>query len=281
MTSVFVVGSNQVRYIPSAAIASATTSKTGEFVLEGLSAGLYFVAATPPRPNDTPAAAPSAEFQRTFYPGAAQSDALAIRVAAEDAISGIDFPLLRGDLVSISGHVIRTESESRIGAFVVAGGSTRNVGVGADGTFSEPGLKPGRYTVWARAKTADGWEAAWETADAFADVPSLQLAMTKTAKISGRVMTADGTPLPIEGFRVVAAWTADGKDVDPMSRDQAEVAADGAFEIDGVFGDRTMRVIGLPAGWQIDRIATAGKRETNPLRLTSGERVEVTIVISR
>jgi hypothetical protein len=105
--------------------------------------------------------------------------------------------------------------------------------------------------------------------------------MTTTAKISGRVITADGTPLPIEGFRVAAEWTADGKAVDPMSRDQADVAADGAFEIDGVFGDRTMRVVGLPAGWVINRIVTAGKRETDPLRLTSRERVEVTIVISR
>jgi hypothetical protein len=94
-------------------------------------------------------------------------------------------------------------------------------------------------------------------------------------------MTIDGTPLPIEGFRVAAAWTADGNDVDPMLRDQAEVAADGTFEIDGVFGDRTIRMIGLPAGWVIDRIVTAGKRETNPLRVMSGERVEVTIVITR
>jgi hypothetical protein len=224
-------------------------------------------------------AAPSDEFQRTFYPGALETDAVAIRVALEDAISGIDFPLLRSDLVKISGQVIRAESDGRIEAFVVTAGSTRNLHVGTDGTFSAAGLKPGRYTVWARAKTAYGFEAAWETVDALADVSSLQLAMAAAAKIAGRVVTVDNAPLPIEGFRVAAAWTTDGKDIDPMSRDQAEVAADGGFEIDGVFGDRVMRVIGLPTGWAIDRIVIAGKRDTNPLRLMTGDRVELVIVI--
>jgi hypothetical protein len=168
MSSVFVVEPNQVRHIPSAAMSSATTSAMGEFVLEGLSPGLYLVSATPPRPKDTSGSPPSGGFQRTFYPGAPQTDAVAIRVALEDAISGIDFPLLRSDLVNISGQVIRAESDSGIELFAVTAESTRNLGAHADGTFSASGLKPGRYTVWARAKTAYGFEAAWESVDAFA-----------------------------------------------------------------------------------------------------------------
>src|SRR5688500_4551897 len=156
----------------------------------------------------------------------------------------------------------------------------RNLGIDSAGAYRAGGLKPGLYTVWVRAKTANGFEAAWETVDAFTDVPSLQLTMAPTATIAGRVMTVDGAPLPIEGFRVAAAWTAEGKDLDPIARDQAEVAADGTFEIGGVFGDRTIRVIGLPAGWEIERVA-GPQRAAEALRLTPGERVDIIVVIGR
>src|SRR5688500_15791512 len=156
----------------------------------------------------------------------------------------------------------------------------RNLGIDSAGAYRAGGLKPGLYTVWVRAKTANGFEAAWETVDAFTDVPSLQLTMAPTATIAGRVMTVDGAPLPIEGFRVAAAWTAEGKDLDPIARDQAEVGADGTFEIAGVFGDRTIRVIGLPAGWEIERVA-GPPRAAEALRLTPGERVDIIIVIGR
>lgn len=41
------------------------------------------------------------------------------------------------------------------------------------------------------------------------------------------------------------------------------MAADGTLKIDVVFGDRVMRVIGLPAGWEIDRVAAV----TNDTRI--------------
>jgi hypothetical protein len=255
------------------------TSATGEFVLDGLADGSYQVGAMPPPELDRSGRNVSA-FQTTYYPGAPREQAIAIRVTAADSIAGVDFPLLRGDLISISGRVVRTESDGRIEGFVVTGASSRGLVVESDGTFRVAGLKPGRYTVWVRARTPNGFEAAAETVDAFADVTSLQLPMSSTATIAGRVITVDGMPLPVAGFRVAAVWTVDGSDVDPIARDQAEVAADGAFAINGVFGDRTMRLIGLPAGWEIDRIASA-RREMNPLRLAPGERVELIIVIGR
>ena len=259
---------------------TSRSSPTGEFVLEGLPEGFYHVTAMPP-PKAASREVPSLEFQPTSYPGGSPSEAVAISVRSEDVISGIDFPLMRSELTSISGQVIRTGSDGRIEGFVVAGTSTRKLVVDADGMFLAAGLKPGRYTVWVRAKTAEGFEAAWETIDGFTDLRSLQLPMSPTATISGRVMTVDGSPLPVEGFRIAAAWTDAGKDVDPVTRDQADVGRDGTFEINGLFGDRTMRVIGLPAGWEIERIAAAPRREVDPIRLTPGERVDVIIVIAR
>jgi hypothetical protein len=281
VSSTMVVGPNQYRYAPSLGVQRDNrSSKTGEFVLEGLAAGFYQISAMPPPGKD--ARDPlSSEFLPTSYPGVPRNDqAVAIRVEGEQLLSGIDFPLLRSNLLSISGQVIRTEHDGRIEGYVVAGLLMRNLGIDSAGAFRAGGLKPGRYTLWVRAKTVNGFEAGWETVDAFTDVPSLQLAMSPTATIAGRVMTVDGAPLPIEGFRVAAAWTSEGKDIDPIARDQTEVAADGTFEIAGVFGDRSIRLIGLPAGWEIDRIA-APKRDTDPFRLGPGERVEVIIVIAR
>lgn len=53
-----------------------------------------------------------------------------------------------------------------------------------------------------------------------------------------------------------------------------------AFTIDGLFGERMIHLIGLPANWEIDRIA-ARRRDTRPFRLTGGEDVEIIVVIAR
>lgn len=178
-------------------------------------------------------------------------------------MNGINIVLPFTESFTIAGHVARSTSDARIqSAFVSSPAkSVRQFDIMDDGSFSLSRVKPGRYMLWARAQTADGFEASWQALDVFSDMSGIQLPMTPAGRISGRVVTDTGSTLPAEGLRVAAILTDGTDEVDPLARDQVEVEADGRFVIDGLFGDRTIRVIELPSGWALTRAARQSARD--------------------
>ena len=132
--------------------------------------------------------------------------------------------------------------------------------------------------MWARTQTASGLEAAFALVDIATEPIEVQLVMTPTATISGRIIAADGTSPPFTAMRVAGAWTSEGKDVDIVWRDQAEVDEDGRFQLEGMFGERTLQVIDLPAGWTVDAILHNGQ-PTTIVRLAPGTHADVTIFV--
>lgn len=267
---------------------SVEADDRGEYRFDDLPAGNYRFAATvlPERLSKEDQSFVLPQFQRTYFPGVTtHSESGVISLGPGDKVSGINIPITFAELLTVSGMVLRGSSLAggRVDAFVTPspGASIRRFGVREDDSFSIGGLKPGRYLLWVRAEAADGFEVAWQALDLADDQPGVQLPMSPSGRISGRVVTGDGSPLPIEGLRV-AAVLHDGKhDIDPIARDQVEIEADGSFVLDGLFGDRTMRVIGLPSGWMLAG-AQLGNQGATTLTIGPGDRLEnLLLVITR
>jgi hypothetical protein len=224
------------------------------------------------------------DVEPTYFPGTRQAhEAMSLTLPPGGALRGIDIRLAPSDLVRFSGYVLRGVSEGAIEAHVLLPSFTiRTVTLAADdGAFEITHLKPGPLTFWARAATADGFEAAWTELDLGADMTGLVLPMMPTAEIRGRVVMNDGTPLP-EGLQVAAHLVdRDGARLDMLSRDSVDIAGDGTFHLRGVFGQRTLAVIGLTHEHVLDQVLQ-GKSVVKMLSLASGESVDdVTLVVRK
>jgi hypothetical protein len=254
------------------------TNERGAYAINDVPAGSYRISV---RWLD-PAMPKGIGLRPTLYPGTLNAaDAVAISVTGGQTTSHINVQLLTTDVFQIAGQFLRGNSEGRIESNIVAGGqSVRTVAVADDGAFDVTHLTPGRYILWARAPTADGTEAAVMNVDLWTNLTGLTMPLTPTGEVSGRVMTIDGSPLPGQ-LQVAAIQASDGKQIDPLERDRADVADDGGFVLRGVFGERILRVIGLGHAWELDRVMR-GKSALPSVVIDSGVNIQgVTIVIRR
>ena len=266
-------GSSQVR-----------TNERGEYTIRNLSAGTYQVSVRWVDPAMLKAKA-AADTEPTYFPGTRQAhEAMSLTLEPGGKLRGIDIRLLSSDLFRFAGYVLRGGSDGRIEANVLLPGlSVRTVTIAADdGAFEVTHLKPGPLTFWARATTPDGFEAAWIEMDLSTDMTGLVLPMMPTAEIRGRVVMNDGSPLP-EGLRVAANLVdQDGAQIDLLPRDRTDVADDdGSFHLRGLFGHRTLTVIGLTHEHVLDRVLH-GRTVVRMLSLVSGQSIdEVTLVVRK
>jgi hypothetical protein len=259
------------------------TNERGEYTIRNLPAGRYRLSVRWIDPEMVRAKA-GFDVEPTYFPGTRQAhEAMSLTLAPGGALRGIDIRLAPSELVRFSGYVLRGASEGPIEAHVALPSFTiRTATIAADdGAFEVTHLKPGPLTFWARAATADGFEAAWTELDLGADMTGLILPMMPTAEIRGRVVMNDGAPLP-EGLQVAAHLVdPDGARLDILSRDKADIAGDGTFHLHGVFGHRTLTVIGLTHEHMLDRVEH-GKSVIKMLSLSSGQSVDdVTLVVRK
>jgi hypothetical protein len=276
--------------------ASAVTRADGSYELKGLPEANLAIRALPDRRRAMAAAldvsrntgstiVPSApEYEPMFYPGVKDlRDASYVRVDAGAISSGIDITLPIAEFFIMSGQIVPTNpvtGKLEITLTTVPSGSMQAGQRAADNMFTFARLKPGRYVLWARAQTAYGIEAATQTFDVDRNFDGVRLELVPAGRISGRVITEQGDPLPIEGFRIAAALLDNNIDIDPRSLSQVEVAADGSFSIEGLFGDRSLRVFGLPAGWEQIRVES-GRSAVERLWMSAGAHHDVLVIIGR
>ena len=150
----------------------------------------------------------------------------------------------------------------------------------ADGSFAFVDLKPGRYVLWARPPAEDSGDVAWQAVDLGEAAAVVELALAPGGRLRGLVVDEQGQPPP-EGARVIAALLDDSREIDPTSPDQVEVDADGAFDLAGLFGSRALRVIGLPAGWDVKAILVDGRESPKAFKIVEGKAIDgISIVIA-
>jgi hypothetical protein len=267
-------------------VAPTPTDDDGRYTIEGVAEGQFLVQAVP-RPDPNNPGAGSQDYLLTYYPSTADPrDALGIDVKGTAVTSGIDIIVRRKPIYSISGTVLTAGGEILESTEVVLesipAGLRYHIGgpTLGGGAFAFGRLKPGRYILWARSPTADGFEATAVSlmlSDSLTEVPLL---LVPTGTIKGRVQGERGAP--IAGSLAVVATLTDGAE-EASAADEAAVAADGTFTIDRLFGQRNLQVSGLPDDWTIKRILVGRFEVAAPhVTVTSGATIDnVQIVIGR
>jgi hypothetical protein len=220
----------------------------------------------------------------SYHPGTNNPlEAAIIRVARGETVNNIDVIFTRADTASISGHVLRLLSEGPLEMYLVAGASsTRALHVADDGAFSATHLQPGRYTLWARAKTSDGSEAAMAHVDVgSSNVSGVILALAPTSRVRGRVVIEDVGHPPLTSMQVAAVIADDDDRVDPLERDRAPIGSDGSFELSDIFGERVFHVIAAEPNWIIDRVMHGSAEVPAIVVPPSAEVSDIVIVLRR
>jgi hypothetical protein len=261
------------------------TGADGRYVISAIPEGEYVVAA---QVEAAVKAGANRIVETTFYPGVRRAgEAVSLHLGPREHLRDISFTLTRTPFHAISGEVVGTGPMPRNWEVTLTSsppGTTRAVkgtSLGDGGTFAFDAVRAGRYIVWTRAWAGGTWTAAMLPIDLDQDRADIRLELMPAARVSGRVVTETGEALPIAGFRIAAALLDGGIDIDDRLTDQVEVAVDGRFELGALFGDRALRVFGLPDGWAQVRV-DAGRVPVDHLRLVPGVDIDdVTVVIGR
>ena len=261
---------------------SGRSNAQGEYTVRNLTPGTYQVMAhrvdlEAMKAGANPAPPP------VFYPGVTRAeDALAVRVASGETVGRIDIVYRSTDRVRLSGHLLRGSVNGPITANLLSRGtSIQTLRVDAEGRFDVRYLSPGLYTIWATCHADGSTEAATLTMQIDSDTTDLSLPLQATGRISGRVSTVDGAPLPSGSLQIAAILSAGGEPIDPLPRDRADIAGDGSFELSGLLGERVLRVTGLDPTWQIERV-THGRTPVRTLTIPPGEALhDITVVLSQ
>jgi hypothetical protein len=158
---------------------------------------------------------------------------------------------------------------------------TRTIALSEDGVGEIKGLMEGRYFVSARGWIKDQAWAAVEIVDYLPPSLDLSLVMLPAGKITGRVIAKNGGLPPLEGVAVNAAWVDGDHEINPLAPDESHVAADGSFRIEGLFGRRSLRLIGLSRTWTVVSILHERADVTAGVDVPLDSTVDVAIVVAR
>jgi len=267
----------------------ARSAFDGRYEISGLSPGRYLVLVRVVG-ADTPAEGRNAQ---TLYPGVASSETgTPVDVYAGVSTEGIDIWMqpeprrfqLGGRAVDPKGRPIE-HLAIEFGRPWSRADSVSTTGE-PGGVFTLDKVTPGAIVMRARADTPEGplvGVAASELATEFAQ--DVRIVLQEPAHVRGRVVTASGGSLP-SGLRVTLVPTL----LRPSALyapDEAPVGADGSFDAVGTLGEHQVAVLGLPAGWGLQRVlrddsaADQGKLWLEAASTVAGVTVEVGPAASR
>ena len=255
------------------------TRGDGSFELVRLEAGEWIIEL------ESPASPAAVRPPLLYYPGVVdRSAARTITLAAGETVANIDFIVPDLSAHTLTLRVSSPEPAVSNAAAAVIRASplmTARVGLDAYGIGRLGGLLPGRYFAAARASTAAKVFTAFQVVNFTGAPQEVILNLRPAGAITGRIVARRGTPPALAGVRVAASWVHDDVEVNPLVPDQVDVAADGRFRIDGLFGQRAMQLIGLPADWGVNAVLQGRQNVTRGVTVTPGSTTTVTIVLGR
>jgi hypothetical protein len=277
---------------------AAVTNPSGEYQLDNLRAGQYYVSVVVDVPpgNAAVGVRPRAAkfgYGNTFYPGSTQlAYASPVRLSPGAEVTGIDIRLEKSRLARITGRVTATRNLSDGQTSVVltpsaAFGAGRLAGfsgfssVSADGTFAIADVPPGDYVLTARSlpsavlrdllRTGSSAPLTRDLNAEFGTLPitvdgrdigDVQLALSSGGRIAGRV-TLDGRPFdPGAKYVAVVAAPADTSAI-AAGATSVRVGRDGRFDIRGVAGKFVIRMDDPGKEFALARVAQFGRDVTD------------------
>ncbi len=262
----------------SSVFGSGTQAKPdGTFELQGLASGDTILTVDMPATVDAPRR-PS-----VFYPGVlAAEDARPIRVTGGLVTSGVTFSYPKIANRSLTVRISTPAAgatDIRAWLYRIEPRMTREIRLDADGAGSVEGLIGGRYFIAAGAEADSKPLVAFEVADLFNDSADVALLLQEPGHLTGKVVADRGDPPSLSGVRIAAKWIDDdGAEIDPVGLNEVEVSPDGSFHIDEVFGLRSLNLVGLPAGWQVQSISQ-GRTELSAAGVTVAPGTTLDLVV--
>ena len=253
---------------------------TGAFRLFGLTPGDYYVSATVRAlPVDDPTLE-AAGYAPTYYPGTGNvAEAQRVTIGVGQELTNVSFALLPVRTVRVTGRAINSMGDPLGGGIARltpadatsdtpmmfgGGGNVRE-----DGTFTLTNVAPGSYTLTVATRRPGrrggrGGDAGDEEIAAIPltvgseDVSGVQVVTSKGATLSGVVVAAQGStmPVPMGGLQITTQAVAPGRGA---GFGAARVESDGAFTLAGLIGPRVIRVAGLPQEWMLQSIIVNGE----------------------
>jgi hypothetical protein len=195
------------------------------------------------------------QFAPLYYPGVLQMDqAQAITLRAGDEVQA-DFAMRHIKLVEVAGKVIAPDGSTPTRSYihleqlgVSDWGGELSGPVDSEGKFSIKGVPPGSYLVRASFSEKDQFYVTQQKIEVGDEkIDSLVLTFGTGAAIHGRVVTANGSPLPAGRINVHLQSTDEDSD---GAFGHAVADKDGSFVVNGVVdGSYSLMSFGPAPGW--------------------------------
>ena len=244
---------------------SRDTDDRGAFRVYGLVPGRYRICAD----VETGFIEQTEAFVRTCYPSTAiEEESPAVTLAAGEN-NEIEIRMLRTRVFTLSGTVLDVSGAPAASAFVTfsrilkdgaSGG--RGWQIDATGRFTVGGLPPGDYGIHASIGALPYGDddrrepqAGYISLTLASDVENLVIAMTRPAKVAGRVTFEDGPPQRPLSLRVrpVDALAVYPQNV-PRRTAPAPVRDDLTFMLENLYGQQFLTVEGLGREWVVKSV---------------------------
>ncbi len=253
-------------------VGSTATNMLGEYRMEYLTPGCYYISATDLTGYGTKSAPKKARVP-FYYPGfidPTRATKIDLRPGTEMR-ADITLPEVR--VISVRGRIINAlTSKPALRANVSLSGRLSdipfyagNVSVDAGrGTFEISGLVPGTYTLFAKEQIDelhDRWISGWKLLEVGeTDIEGVSLSMSPGARVTGRIRVEGGTKVNYTHFSVILDPRDDVIDTeggDPLER----VKRDGTFVFKDVLsGTYDVRLDGEAGNYYL-KSAMAGGQE--------------------
>jgi hypothetical protein len=258
---------------------SAATNADGTFELSHLPDGAWRLEVDVPPPPDAP------RQPTIYYPGVlSRDDAGRVELTAGRVTANITITvpsILENTLtvrVQPPDATIASVSVSLIRPSPLM---NRPLQLDGDGRATVRGLTEGRYFVTATGLSPDGLWVGHELVDFLGDA-DISLRLQPSGRIRGRVVSDGGGLPPLTDATVGAVWVDEDVTLNPLAPEESPIAADGTFEIVGLFGRRQLKLLRFDPDWRIYSVVH-GRSDvaTTGVEVAPNSTAEVTIVVGK
>jgi hypothetical protein len=223
------------------------TNADGGYTLDNLRPGTFFVVALPPMSG---ASASKAGFRMTYFPGVVEEKAAKPVTLRPGQSQRADIALASASLATVSGVAYGEDPRPAPGGVLriargdgLFGMGNLAVRLGADGSFSLPGMPPGKYFLnynenGPRPAPGKDWQPSWESVVVEGrDITGVRVAPVHAVRITGRLILTDEMRQAFPASAIRVTWypfdvSHDGNPGPPRR---------GTFN-----GDHTFEVFGWP-----------------------------------
>lgn len=261
---------------PVVAAGSATTNDDGTFEMKNLADGAWRLEVEVPPPPDAP------RQPTIYYPGvltrddAGRVDLTAGRVTANIVITVPS--ILESTLtvrVAPPDAAIPSVSVSLVRPTPLM---SRPLQLDADGRATVRGLTEGRYFVTATGRSPEELWVAHELVNFLGDA-DVSLRLQPAGTIRGRIVTNRGLLPPLTDATVGAVWVDEEVTLNPLEPEESAIAADGTFEIGGLFGRRQLQLLRFDPDWRIQAVVKGGDDVSAGIDVLPNATTDVTIIV--